>query len=104
MGINRNKRGHGKPRLGGMMDKIKKVIIKEGPFKLDELKPGEIQQWGVRYYLACPRCGMGVALEHTVNIEEDNSVTINPSVGHQACGLHIFVKHGKIEYLTDIQK
>jgi hypothetical protein len=87
-------------------DTIEKVTFKEGPFYINALKPGEIQQWGVknfRWYLACPRCGMALCLrDHTVTIEENGEVTISPSVGHPACGLHMFVKQGRIQYLTDM--
>ena len=85
-----------------MMDKIEKVTVKDGPFNMAEMKPGEIQQWGLRWYLACPRCGMALVLNHTVNIESNGEPTIHPSVGHPACGLHIWVKQGKIQYLTDM--
>jgi len=87
------------------------VVLKEGVFKIDELKKGEIQKWGDWYYLACPRCGMALRLEHTVTINDKKEVTISPSIGHpktvngfeNGCGLHIFVRDGKIEYLSDMK-
>ena len=80
---------------------IDTVIFKPGPFKIDELKPGEIQQWGPRYYLACPRCGMALGLDHKVTIV-DGKVSIEPSVGHETCKLHIFIRDSKIRYLSDL--
>ncbi len=77
------------------------VKLKEGPFKISELRPGDIQKWGKRYYFACPRCGMALALDHEVQVD-NGVVTISPSVGHQACGLHIYVKKGKIDVLGDL--
>ncbi len=88
-----------------MTAKVSKVTVKEGPFKLAELKSGEMQQWGKRWYLACPRCGMGLALDHEVTIVEGlqgREVTVSPSVGHPTCGLHIFIRNSIVQYLSDM--
>ena len=82
---------------------IKQIIVKQGKFKLNELKPGEMQAWGKRWYLACPRCGMALVLNHKVSIVNDKA-TISPSVGHLTCGLHVFVKENKIQYLSDMRR
>jgi len=80
---------------------ILNIMVKPGPFKIDEIKPGEIQKWGNRWYLACPRCGMVLGLDHAV-VVVDGMVTINPSVGHETCRLHMYVRNGKTQYLGDI--
>lgn len=81
---------------------IERVEIKEGQLKIEELKKGQIQKGGNRWYFACPRCGMGLGLDHEVEISDNKEVTINPSIGCPQCRLHIFVRKGKIEYLSDI--
>ncbi len=89
-----------------MTAKIDMIIVKDGPFKIGELKPGEMQQWGKKWYLACPRCGMALALDHEVIIVEGlqgREVTVSPSVGHPTCGLHIFVKNSRIQWLADMK-
>jgi len=91
------------------MERINEVKIKIGKFKIGELKAGDIQKWGNYFYLACPRCGNALRLEHDVRVEE-GLVTISPSIGHpktcngrpNGCGLHIYVRKGKIEWLSDM--
>ena len=86
------------------------VTLKEGPFKIDELKPGELQKHPEQgYYLACPKCGIPMSIR-TWDVKIDsNGITIRPSIanpkmvngqpnGHQ-CDFHIFVTNSKIEYL-----
>ena len=85
---------------------ISRITIKEGPFKIDELKPGEMQKWGERWYLACPRCGMALGLDHEVTVYEtvmEKRVIISPSIGCPQCNLHIFVRNSMIEYLSDLK-
>lgn len=81
---------------------MERIEIKEGPFKIEDIKKGQIQKWGNRWYFACPRCGSCMCLDHDVKVNENNEVTINPSIGCPQCRLHIFVRKGRIEYLSDM--
>ena len=92
---------------------IDKVILKEGPFKINELKPGEIQKAPTGgWYLACPRCGIPCGLAHDVIINDQKEVTISPSIGHpktvngfpNGCGAHYLVKNSKIEWCSDMER
>lgn len=91
-----------------MSDRIDIVTLQPDSKGLNELSAGDFQaRWekGKDGMLVCPRCKMALQLvEHTFTIDENDLVTISPSVGHSTCGLHIFVKKGKIEWLADITK
>jgi len=81
--------------------KVEKITIKEGPFKIGEIKHGEMQQWrGAFWYLGCPRCGEPLKLNHDVTIN-DGLVTLSPSLGCPWCRFHAWVKDGNIEQLGD---
>ena len=90
-----------------MSERINIVTLQPNSKGLNELSAGDFQtKWGMGNHgmLVCPRCLMALQLiEHTFKIE-DGLVTIEPSVGHLTCGLHIFVKKGKIEWLADVAK
>jgi len=87
---------------------IDKVELKEGcfdPDKWSELKPGQMQKWTRhdKWLIGCPRCGNIIDVSnHKVEVNDNKEVTISPSIGHMPCRLHIFVKQGKIQYLSDL--
>lgn len=56
---------------------------------------GEMWKWHDFWILTCPRCGVGMRLQHDVKVE-GGKVTISPSVGCTLCRAHFFVNKGKI--------
>lgn len=53
-------------------------------------------------WLRCPRCEQAAFLDdHELTIEADGSPTITPSIGCQQCHYHAFLRHGKLEVLSD---
>lgn len=96
-----------------MTEQISNVILKEGPFKIDEFKAGDIQNHSEQgWYIGCPRCGQVCYIgTWQITINEKKEITINPSIGHpktcngrpNGCGAHYFVRNSKIEWCSDME-
>lgn len=89
-----------------------KITLKEGPFKIGELKAGEIQKHPEQgWYIGCPRCGVPCCIRTwNVTVNENKEVTISPSIGHpklseglpNGCGAHYIVTNGNIQWCGDM--
>ena len=95
---------------------IDKITLKEGCFKIEELKPGDVQKHPTQgWYIACPRCGQVCCINTwQITINENKEITISPSIGHpkfvgspeflspNGCGAHYFVRNSKIQWCSDM--
>ncbi len=75
---------------------------------LGEYKPGEIgqpYQMEATWFIACPECGgRGSLADHTVTVNEDNTITISPSLlcygnSLNKCTAHYFVERNQIRWV-----
>ena len=107
---------------------ISRIEVLEGALKNKELEPGQLIEWGKRWFLACPRCGQVIELQkYKVTITRTAGipcshpgcsshmvypceacgkawaakVSIEPSIRHDTCKLRIFVRDNRITYLSD---
>ncbi len=55
----------------------------------------------VTSYLLCPKCkkNMDISTNHTVTINKNGTITIDPSLLHIPCGAHFWVNENNVTYL-----
>ena len=68
--------------------------------------PGEFMFWPMwpnraLSYVNCIKCNKNILIStnHTVTINADATITIHPSIIHDSCGAHFWIKENKI--ITD---
>ena len=59
-------------------------------------------QWPDRVisYIMCPKCNKNILIStnHTVTINQNGTITVHPSIVHDSCGAHFWIKENKIHY------
>lgn len=80
--------------------KVKEIRCFMGPST--DMKPGYLQfapfpeGKGMSASICCPECGIISYLIHKIIIEEDHTVTIEPSLLCLVCNAHYFVRRSKV--------
>lgn len=64
---------------------------------------GEFTLWpkwpdSITSYIVCPDCKNKIKIwkNHTVTINQNGTITVNPSIIHKECGAHFWVRENKI--------
>jgi len=69
-------------------------------------KPLEFTLWPqwpdkIISYIMCPKCNQNILIStnHTVTINQDGKITIDPSVLHVSCGAHFWVNENNVSHV-----
>ena len=88
----------------------KKQLLKHDTITILEhktaTKPLEFTLWPqwpdkIISYIMCPKCNQNILIStnHTVTINQDGKITIDPSVLHVSCGAHFWVNENNVSHV-----